>query len=74
MLVVEAGPFDRQEDGVLVLGKYDPSPYFWFNTISAPIAGLLNQAFFVIMAKVVGGGSSINAAFLHRPAAEEMAE
>jgi choline dehydrogenase len=73
VLVVEAGPFDGQEDGILVPGDYNPSPYFWFNTISAPIAGLLNQVFFVIMGKVVGGGSTINAMFLHRPAAEEMA-
>jgi choline dehydrogenase len=73
VLVVEAGPFDGQEDGILVPGDYNPSPYFWFNTISAPIAGLPNQVFFVIMGKVVGGGSTINAMFLHRPAAEEMA-
>ena len=72
VLVVEAGPFDQGEDSVLVPGDYNPGPYIWVDTISAPIAGLLKQAFFVIMGKVVGGGSTVNAMFLHRPAAEEM--
>ncbi|KAG9232271.1 choline dehydrogenase-like protein [Amylocarpus encephaloides] len=72
VLVVEAGPFDQGEDAILVPGKYNPSAYFWFNSISPPQPGLLSQAFFVIMGKVVGGGSAINAMFMHRPAAEEM--
>ena len=72
VLVVEAGPFDAGDPGVLIPGDYNPGPYIWTNTVSPPQPGLLNQLFFVIMGKVVGGGSTVNAMFLHRPASEEM--
>lgn len=36
VLVVEYGPFDQGEDGVLIPGSYFPVPYFWPNIFSTP--------------------------------------
>lgn len=61
VLVIEAGPLDRGEDGILVPGAYAPYLYFWPNLVSVPQAGLNDREIGVITAQVVGGGSTINA-------------
>jgi choline dehydrogenase-like flavoprotein len=61
VLVIEAGPLDQGQDGILVPGDYAPYLYFWpgFNVV--PQAGLNNRTPAAIAAQVVGGGSTINA-------------
>jgi len=59
--VIEAGPLDRGEDGILVPGAFSPWLYFWPGLVSTPQAGLNNRTVDVITAQVVGGGSTINA-------------
>ncbi|KAI0443442.1 hypothetical protein F4803DRAFT_514756 [Xylaria telfairii] len=60
VLVVEAGPFDQGEDGVLIPGAYPAFQYF--NGLeSVPQEGLNNRSVDTICAKVVGGGSVVNA-------------
>jgi choline dehydrogenase-like flavoprotein len=61
VLVIEYGPFDSGEDGVLVPGAYFPVPYLWLPLISTPQSALNNQVYGVTCARVVGGGSTINA-------------
>lgn len=61
MLVIEAGPFDLGQDGILVPGAYAPYLYFWPNLVTAPQAGLNNRSIATVAAQVVGGGSTINA-------------
>ncbi|KAK3362033.1 GMC oxidoreductase-domain-containing protein [Lasiosphaeria ovina] len=60
-LVLEAGPFDKGEDGILIPGAYAPYLYFWPNLVTVPQAGLNNRSIGTVCAKVVGGGSAINA-------------
>ncbi|KAJ8133259.1 hypothetical protein O1611_g363 [Lasiodiplodia mahajangana] len=60
VLVVEAGPFDQGEDSVLIPGDYPPFQYF--NGLeSVPQEGLDNRSVDTVCAKVVGGGSVVNA-------------
>jgi len=61
VLVIEAGPLDRGEDGILIPGAFSPWLYFWPGLVSTPQAGLNNRTVDVITAQVVGGGSTINA-------------
>ncbi|KJR82012.1 choline dehydrogenase [Sporothrix schenckii 1099-18] len=61
VLVVEAGPLDRGEDAVRVPGAYNPGAYLWPNLFSVPQAGLNNGVYFAATARVVGGGSTVNA-------------
>lgn len=60
VLVIEAGLFDQGQDGILVPGAYDPSPYFW-PILSVPQEALDDSVFLGTSARVVGGGSTINA-------------
>ncbi|KAI0460423.1 hypothetical protein F5B21DRAFT_510694 [Xylaria acuta] len=60
VLVVEAGPFDQGEDGVLIPGAY-PSFQYFNGLESVPQEGLDNRSMDTICAKVVGGGSVVNA-------------
>ena len=55
--MIEAGPFDKGEDGVLVPGAWNPVPYFWPNLVTEPMTALNNRAEPVVVAKVVGGGA-----------------
>lgn len=61
VLVIEAGPFDQGQDGILIPGAYAPYLYFWPNLVTTPQVGLNNRVFPGICAQVVGGGSTINA-------------
>ncbi|KAI0595135.1 hypothetical protein F4775DRAFT_605413 [Biscogniauxia sp. FL1348] len=61
VLVIEAGPLDAGEPGILVPGSWDPSPYVWPDLATEPLTALNNRAPSVICARVVGGGSTINA-------------
>ncbi len=61
VLVIEAGPLDAGQDGILVPGAYAPWYYFWPGLTSTPQAGLNNRTIAAITAQVVGGGSTINA-------------
>lgn len=63
--MIEAGPFDQGQDGILIPGDYDPSPYFW-PIVSEPQEALDNTVFLATSARVVGGGSTINAMIFHR--------
>ncbi|KAF6822536.1 choline dehydrogenase [Colletotrichum plurivorum] len=60
VLVIETGPFDKDEDSVLVPGSFFPVPYLWLPLESAPQASLNNRSFSVPAARVVGGGSVVN--------------
>lgn len=59
--MIEAGPFDEQQDGVVIPGAYNPSPYLWLPLNSQPQEALNNRTFLATCARVVGGGSTINA-------------
>ncbi|WKT54480.1 hypothetical protein QSH57_005064 [Fusarium oxysporum f. sp. vasinfectum] len=61
VLVIEAGPFDNGEDGVAIPGAYDPEPYIWQPLTSQPQTALKNRTFLATCARVVGGGSVVNA-------------
>ena len=61
VLVIDAGPLDQGEDGILVPGSYSPWLYFWPNLVTLPEEGLNNRSIFTPAARVVGGGSTINA-------------
>ncbi|KAI1504046.1 hypothetical protein F5X99DRAFT_68356 [Biscogniauxia marginata] len=61
VLVIEAGPLDAGEPGILVPGNWDPTPYFWPDLTTEPLTALNNRVSDVICARVVGGGSTINA-------------
>ncbi|CAG8957813.1 hypothetical protein HYFRA_00000152 [Hymenoscyphus fraxineus] len=67
VLVIEAGQLDARDDTVLIPGSYNPFPYLWQGVFTPPQPGLLNRIFMVLMGKVVGGGSAVNAMFFHRP-------
>ncbi|KAG7284077.1 hypothetical protein NEMBOFW57_010438 [Staphylotrichum longicolle] len=61
VLVIEAGPLDAGQDGILVPGAYAPWYYFWPGLNTVPQTGLNNRTISAITAQVVGGGSTINA-------------
>ncbi|KAK0724725.1 hypothetical protein B0H67DRAFT_480481 [Lasiosphaeris hirsuta] len=71
VLVIEAGPFDQGQDGILVPGAYAPYLYFWPNLVTVPQAGLNNRSIGTVCAQVVGGGSAINAMVFLRGDAED---
>ncbi|KAL0768925.1 hypothetical protein CaCOL14_008233 [Colletotrichum acutatum] len=60
VLVIETGPFDKDEDSVLVPGAFFPVPYLWPNLNSAPQSALNDRIFPVPAGRVVGGGSVVN--------------
>ncbi|TDZ22886.1 Dehydrogenase xptC [Colletotrichum orbiculare MAFF 240422] len=60
VLVIETGPFDKDEDSVLVPGAFFPVPYLWLGLNSSPQAALNNRSFAVPAGRVVGGGSVVN--------------
>lgn len=64
--MIEAGPLDQGEDGVRVPGSWFPVPYFWPNLTTEPLTALNNRPQPIVSAKVVGGGSTINAMNLLR--------
>ncbi|KAG8163562.1 hypothetical protein KVR01_006859 [Diaporthe batatas] len=70
VLVVEAGPLDHGEDAVLVPGAYNPAPYFW-PMVSVPQTALNNTVHLATCARVVGGGSTINAMIFLRGDVED---
>lgn len=61
VLVIEAGPLDQGEDGILVPGAFAPYLYFWPGLVTVPQEGLNNRTIDTVAAQVVGGGSTINA-------------
>ncbi|KAL8369879.1 hypothetical protein RB595_000300 [Gaeumannomyces hyphopodioides] len=61
VLVIETGPFDKDEDSVLVPGAFFPVPYLWLGLTSAPQTELNNRTFAVPAGRAVGGGSVVNA-------------
>ncbi|KAF1954478.1 choline dehydrogenase-like protein [Byssothecium circinans] len=71
VLVIEYGPFDQQEDSVMVPGAYFPVPYLWLPLMSTPQTALANTSYGVACGRVVGGGSVVNAMFFHRAGAVE---
>ncbi|CAN9327524.1 unnamed protein product [Alternaria sp. RS040] len=70
VLVIEYGPFDLKEDGVMIPGAYFPVPYLWLPLMSTPQTALNNASFGVPCGRLVGGGSVVNAMFFHRSDAE----
>lgn len=70
VLVVEAGPLDEGENAVLVPGAYNPATYFW-PMVSVPQTGLNNSVHLATCARVVGGGSTINAMIFERGDVED---
>ncbi|KAF2017042.1 GMC oxidoreductase [Aaosphaeria arxii CBS 175.79] len=66
VLVIEAGPFDKGDDSVEIPGAWNPLPYAWPNLTTEPLTALNNREEIVVCAKVVGGGSVINAMNLLR--------
>ncbi|KAF5520027.1 Dehydrogenase xptC [Colletotrichum aenigma] len=60
VLVIETGPFDKDEDSVLIPGAFNPVPYLWPDLISARQTELNNRSFLVPAGRVVGGGSVVN--------------
>ncbi|KAI4640376.1 hypothetical protein J4E93_008582 [Alternaria ventricosa] len=70
VLVIEYGPFDQREDGVMIPGAYFPVPYLWLPLMSTPQTALGGISYGVPCGRVVGGGSVVNAMFFHRSDAE----
>ncbi|KAJ8107527.1 hypothetical protein OPT61_g8803 [Boeremia exigua] len=66
VLVIEYGPLDKGEDGVMVPGAYFPVPYLWLPLMSVPQTALDNKSYSVPCGRAVGGGSVVNAMFFHR--------
>lgn len=66
VLVIEYGPIDKGEPYVLVPGEWIPIFYWWNGITSVPQAHLNNATYPVLMGQCVGGGSTVNAMFLHR--------
>ncbi|KAH8649207.1 hypothetical protein BX600DRAFT_111656 [Xylariales sp. PMI_506] len=61
VLVIDAGPLDEGQAGILVPGAYAPYLYFWPDIFTPPQTALNNRSVEVLCAQVVGGGSVINA-------------
>ncbi|KAL8698281.1 MAG: hypothetical protein Q9224_001918 [Gallowayella concinna] len=70
VLVIEYGPLDKLEPGVLVPGVPPPKEYSR-NYVSVPQPGLLNKPQPVYSAAVVGGGTVINGMFFNRGSAAD---
>ncbi|KAI0015619.1 hypothetical protein F4780DRAFT_773439 [Xylariomycetidae sp. FL0641] len=73
VLVIEAGPFDKGEDGILVPGSWEPWKYLWPDLESVPQPALANRTFGGICGRVVGGGSTLNAMVFDRGLKEDYA-
>jgi choline dehydrogenase len=71
ILVVEAGPFDKGEDGVRIPGALDTEPYWWPGLLSEPQRELDDRSFYLNVGRVVGGGSTVNRMAYTRASAEE---
>ncbi|KAL5611843.1 hypothetical protein BROUX41_000583 [Berkeleyomyces rouxiae] len=74
VLVIETGPFDKNEDSVLIPGNYNPVPYMWLPLESMPQVALNNKTFTAPVGRVVGGGSVINAMVYMRSSASEYSD
>lgn len=72
MLVLETGPFDKDEDSVLVPGAFFPVPYLWLPLPSVPQTALNGRTFNVPAGRVVGGGSVVNGMVFVRPGKGEL--
>ena len=70
MIVIEYGHLVDQDEGVLVPGLLDSTPYL-FNITSVPQRGLNNNTFSVPAGAVVGGGSAVNGMFFDRGSAPD---
>ncbi|KAK2669940.1 hypothetical protein RAB80_014077 [Fusarium oxysporum f. sp. vasinfectum] len=73
VLVIEAGPFDNGEEGVAIPGASDPAAYIWQPLTSQPQTALHNRTFLATCARVVGGGSVVNAMVFFRGGKPEYA-
>jgi choline dehydrogenase len=73
VLVIEYGPFDKQEPSVLVPGLLDlaTSPYMSFNLTSTPQQGLGNRTVELPAGAAVGGGTVVNGIFFDRGGAAD---
>jgi choline dehydrogenase-like flavoprotein len=73
VLVIEYGPFDKQEPSVLIPGLLDlpTSPYMSFNLTSTPQRGLENRTVEIPAGAAVGGGTVVNGIFFDRGAAAD---
>ena len=72
VLVIEAGPFDKDEDGVLVPGAFFPVPYLWIPLPSVPQSALNGRSFNAPAGRVVGGSSVVNGMVFVRPGKDEL--
>ncbi|KAM7216524.1 oxygen-dependent choline dehydrogenase [Rhypophila decipiens] len=72
VLVLEAGGFDMNEDGVLIPGAFFPVPYLWLPLPSVPQTALNGRSFNVPAGRVVGGGSVVNGMVFVRPGKGEL--
>jgi len=54
----------------MIPGAYFPVPYLWLPLMSTPQTALGGASYGVPCARVVGGGSVVNAMFFHRSDAE----
>ncbi|KAL4904467.1 hypothetical protein BDW74DRAFT_168470 [Aspergillus multicolor] len=61
VLVIEAGPVDRDEDFVYVPRPYEPTPYIWPGLTNEPSEELNKRISDSAVAKVAGSGSIVNA-------------
>ncbi|KAF5012139.1 hypothetical protein FDECE_1788 [Fusarium decemcellulare] len=73
ILVIEAGPFDNGEDGVMIPGAWDAARYLWQPLITEPQIALKNRTFQADCGRVVGGGSVVNAMVFLRGGKPEFA-
>ncbi|KAL2889934.1 Gmc oxidoreductase [Ceratocystis lukuohia] len=74
VLVIESGPFDKDEDSVLIPGSFNPAAYLWLPLESTPQVGLNNKTFTAPVGRVVGGGSVVNAMVYMRSSASEYSD
>lgn len=49
------------EDGILVPGDWNPYPYVWPDLMTQPMTALNDRVYPPVCARLVGGGSTINA-------------
>ncbi|KKA31082.1 hypothetical protein TD95_001793 [Thielaviopsis punctulata] len=74
VLVIETGPFDKDEDSVLIPGDFNPVPYMWIPLLTEPQKALNDKVFNAPVGKVVGGGSVINGMVYMRSGKTEYAD
>jgi choline dehydrogenase len=68
VLVIEAGPFDRGEDNVIIPGAFPPVQYWTLDLLCQPQTELNNLSYPSLSGRVVGGGSTVNAMVFLRSA------